>query len=624
VERSAAGAQAGEAPSDARARSHARVTGYACAALYCLQFVLEDAAFRGPRAWLERPRLFVDLASSAVTWLLVLVAVVAVSGRRERRAARAVAAGLAAAVLVAQALVFRYYHAPLDVQVAASALFSWHDVRGVMMRALPGLALATGLVAAAEYALLAHVRVTIASSGLPRPNVALGLAALGGLLGEGPRRATPEVRAVHALSALRSRSAPASGAAVSLPPLHSERPLPSVLVVLTESVRASDYVAGGDTPTAPETAKVTRGRFELSQMRAISSYTAVSLSALLTARSQEGPRDAILRAPGLFDFAHAARDARGAAPFVAYFSAQSETVFEAPHVRAAVDRFVTVETTRGHDVEDDADYAELPLDRDVVDRFVADLPSLPLPTVTMLHLVGTHAPYFVDPARAPFQPFDHVVTWSRMPKLHAAYKDAIYEQDRLVARAVSAFVDHARGRPWLVVFTSDHGEAFGENGAIHHGQNLMDEQVHVPAWIAASEGALAPSEARALTENGARFVTHLDVLPTVLDAMGLWDNFAVAPFRREMPGQSLLRAREPREPLPVTNCTHMFPCPVNTWGFYADDRKLVARIWDPGWACLALGPAGERAAPPGDPACERLRAASRKTFPLLPNGAPNR
>jgi arylsulfatase len=32
----------------------------------------------------------------------------------------------------------------------------------------------------------------------------------------------------------------------------------------------------------------------------------------------------------------------------------------------------------------------------------------------------------------------------------------------------------------LVVFTSDHGEAFGEHGRMEHGNNLFNEEIHVP------------------------------------------------------------------------------------------------------------------------------------------------
>ena len=591
-----------------------------------------DVLFRGAAAWLSTPRALVDSAAS-VALVLALVAFAATT-----RARRLVLATTASAVLVLQVAVFRYYHAPLDVQVLAAAIHARHDVRPIVMRAVPAYLLAVAASTALEYALLLFFHETVARfAPMPRRRravtaaVLLAGAACAGLAGSGPRHATPELRAVHALAALRLRHEPEPlASAISLPPLHAEREvLPDILFVLTESVRASDYRAYGDAPTAPETAALTRGRVELAELRAVSSYTALSLSAILTGRSQEGGRDAILASPSLFDFAHAVRDASGARPVVAYFSSQSRTVFETDQVRAAVDRFATIETIRGHDVEDDADYGDLPLDREVVDLFTKTLPEIAAPAVVMLHLANTHAPYYVDEARAPFTPYGHVVTWSGMPELLNAYRDSIYEQDRTLAHAVKAFIAHAGARPWLVIFTSDHGEAFGEHGAIHHGQNLMDEQVHVPAWIASGNGALTASQERSLADHAGRFLTHLDLLPTLLDALGLWDNFSVAPHRASMPGRSLLRPYEARVPIPVTNCTAMFPCPLNTWGLYRDDRKLVSRAWDGGWSCMALGArpgdaSEERDAPKDDLACEILRAASRRAFPLLPNGAPNR
>jgi glucan phosphoethanolaminetransferase (alkaline phosphatase superfamily) len=609
-------------------RRQAFVSSFAASlalALVATQFAILDVIFRGSAAWLASPRALAD-ATSSVALFLALAILATTPGRR------LVLATAAAAVLVLQLGVFRYYHAPLDAQVLAAALHARHDVRPVLLRGLPAYLLAVVLVTAAEVSLLGvfhcvRARLSTARVAGTHSGALLVVAVLGGLVGSGPRHATPEVRALHALTALRVRREAAVASQVSLPPLLAERAeLPNVLFVLTESVRASDYRGGGEHPTAPETAALTAGRVDLEQLRAVSSYTALSLSAILTGRSQEGARDAILRSPSLFDFAHAARDASGAPPVVAYFSSQSSTVFEADEVRAAVDRFTSIETTRGHDVEDDANYADLPLDRDVVDRFAEALPELLAPAVVMLHLSNTHAPYFVDPARAPFVPYGHVVTWSGMPELLNAYRDSIYEQDRTLARAVKAFIAHAGAHPWLVVFTSDHGEAFGEHGAIHHGQNLMDEQVHVPAWIASGNGALSAGQEHALREHAARFLTHLDLLPTVLDALGVWDNFSVAPHRARMPGRSLLRPYEERAPIPVTNCTAMFPCPLNTWGLYAGDRKLVSRVWDGGWSCFAIGgtPSEEHEAAREDPACERLRGSSRRTFPLLPNGAPNR
>lgn len=599
-------------------RSRLRTSiGLASAALFAFQFAALDVALRGAHAVVAEPRIAVSLLESALVWAVLLLLLAS------RRARIAVAVPVAFLVVV-QSLVFRYYNMPLDVQVAESALHAWRDVRPTALGSLGRVLLATAAVAALELVLLegAHRSGALPSLGSRKGGALLAVTALAGLFGVPPRRATPDVRGIHALKALGSRREAPRAGVVSLPPLHADREeLPNILFILTESVRAEDYITSGPEATAPATAAALPGRVDLRQMRAVSSYTAVSVSALLTARSQEGAREEILRAPSFFDFAHAARDGRGRRPFVAYYGAQSREVFESAAVRAPVDRFISVEDLVGHEIEDEKVLDGVPLDRMITDRLVADLPSLPRPCLVVLHLYGTHVPYYFDDDRARFVPFTRVATWSKASMLRNAYRNAIVEQDREVARAVNAFT--TAGGEWVVGFTSDHGEAFGEHAAIHHGQNLYDEQVHVPAWIAASGNALDAPRSAALSSHASTFATHLDVLPTLLDAMGLWDNSAVRAHQARMGGTSLLRPQAPRGPIPVTNCTAMFPCPLNTWGIYDGDRKLVAQVWDGGWACLELG-GGERLAAAGDPACERLREASRSTFPLLPNGAPNR
>lgn len=589
-------------------RPSRRALRLAAALLFTLQFVLLDLVFRGARAWVDRPSIVVAAVESALVWWLLL----ALCSSRRRKVALAL---LAAALVTAQAYVFRFFHAPFDLQVAEAARHQWRDVRGVLVGHLPWVGLALGASFVVELALL-EIAPRVRESFAHRLSIATALA---GLFGVEPRMATPDVRAVHALRALAPERRPPVAVAVALPTLHSDRrEIPDVLFVLTESVRASDYVTSGAEATAPDSSALMPGRVDLREMRAIASYTVLSLSAVLTGRSQEAERRDILGAANLFDFA------RAAGARVAYYSAHSKETFEAKDVRAAVDTFVTLETLAGRDeIEDDSQLVLKPLDEWIVERFVADLPSTKSPSVTVLHLAGTHAPYYFDDARAPFQPFDRAVAWSKMPRLHNAYKNAIREQDRQVARALRAFVDHAGGRPWLVAFTSDHGEAFGEHGAIHHGQNLYDEQVHVPAWIAAGPNTLGEAGARALADHSARFVTHLDVLPTVLDAMGLWDNFAVRPHREKMRGVSLVRPYVSRGAIPLTNCTEMFRCPLDTWGLIADDLKLIAQTWDAGWRCLELA-GGERPARDGDPRCLALHEASRRHFSLLPNGSANR
>jgi len=582
----------------------------ASAALFVSQFVLLDIVLSGGGAWAHRPGSLRATLGSIAVWTALLVLA------RAGRPARVLLAALAATVLVVQAFVHRFVHVPLDVQVAESARHTFSIIRPVLVRMLPAVALATAVVTMIELALLTVARWDAGR----RARVVFVLAAFVAIvIGPEPRHSTPDVRAFHALRVLGHDAPRPIAGAVALPPLHSARSeTPDVLFILTESVRTVDYVPHGPEATAPASAEATPGRLELDELRSISSYTAVSLSAIITGLSQEGERDDILQAPNLFDFAHAAR------ADVGYYSAQSRETFETKDVRAAVDHFVTLETIAGREVEDeDPEWIGKPLDHMVIDRFIAELPARPHPSMTVLHLYGTHAPYYFEDATAKFRPFERVAGWSGMPKLRNAYRNAIAEQDRQVARAIEAFKAHVGHRPWLIVFTSDHGESFGEHSAIHHGQNLYDEQVRVPGWFAAGDGTLSDDEKRALHDHRRRSVTHLDLLPTMLDALGLLENFSVRSHVERLPGRSLLRPYTPRAPIPVTNCTKMFPCPLNTWGLFAEEHKLVAQVWDAEWRCLGVG-GGEHLLPSTDPACVALDEASRRHFPLLPNGTPNR
>src|SRR6185295_4744681 len=180
-------------------------------------------------------------------------------------------------------------------------------------------------------------------------------------------------------------------------------------------------------------------------------------SALLTSRSQEAKREDILASPSLFDLARAAHEGRGERPWVAYFSAQLRDIFETPNVPAAADRFRALEDLVGKNLEEaDQPTVEQPIDRLVVDEMLGALAetSDSGSSMVFLHFGGTHAPYYCDPADAPFQPVVHYASWRDMEMLHNAYKNAIHHQDQALAKAVRAFAERAEKakRPWMVVF----------------------------------------------------------------------------------------------------------------------------------------------------------------------------
>jgi hypothetical protein len=131
---------------------------------------------------------------------------------------------------------------------------------------------------------------------------------------------------------------------------------------------------------------------------------------------------------------------------------------------------------------------------------------------------------------------------------------------------------------------------------------------------------LTDPQASALRAAADQPVTHADLLPTLLDAWGILDHFALRGAVRRMPGRSLLRHLEPHAPIPITNCTETFKCPLNTWGVLGTDRKLVAQVWDGAWRCLLLE-GGEREVARGQ--CSRLIETACETYPTLPSGDRN-
>ncbi len=85
----------------------------------------------------------------------------------------------------------------------------------------------------------------------------------------------------------------------------------------------------------------------------------------------------------------------------------------------------------------------------------------------------------------------------------------------------------------MLIFTSDHGESMGErNVYFSHGQFLYNEQIHVPLILR------VPGQSPEVKE--VRYpVSHVDLLPTILDAVSIRHPHA---FR----GQNLLTQREDR------------------------------------------------------------------------------
>jgi choline-sulfatase len=94
----------------------------------------------------------------------------------------------------------------------------------------------------------------------------------------------------------------------------------------------------------------------------------------------------------------------------------------------------------------------------------------------------------------------------------ADYEAEIAFTDRWIGEVLAALERLGAADDTLVVLVSDHGEEFREHKKLRHGCTLFREVVHVP--LIARVPGLAPARVRDP-------VSHVDVLPTVLELLGL-------------------------------------------------------------------------------------------------------
>jgi arylsulfatase A-like enzyme/Flp pilus assembly protein TadD len=132
-------------------------------------------------------------------------------------------------------------------------------------------------------------------------------------------------------------------------------------------------------------------------------------------------------------------------------------------------------------------------------------------TFCFVHLYEPHFPY--DPP----EPFA-----SRFRG--EPYHGEVAAADAALEPLLRPLLDAGHTARTLIVLTGDHGEALGEHGELTHGVFAYEGTLHVPLILQAP--LLSPAVV-------ATPVRHIDVLPTVLDILGI----AAPP---ELPGRSLL------------------------------------------------------------------------------------
>jgi arylsulfatase A-like enzyme len=431
---------------------------------------------------------------------------------------------------------------------------------------------------------------------------------------------TPDVLYFHAVGGLvgrlsgfepREHLRPRRRTPPPLPPLAASPPVPrNVLFVLNESVRFDQSCPAfvPHCPIAPFSNRAAPGRLPLMQMRSNSSTTAIQLAVLWSGLEPDAGREALHDAPLLFDYAHAAGYETAYWTSHHLMFANSRLFVQDLPVRFAcggthLDPVANIDT--GAD------------DHLLVDRIAAELPRLRPPWFAVAHLGNTHLPYLVDDADAPFQPSSTSRDRADRALYANRHKNAIYRQDRAIARLLE-LVRGLPGPPTVVVYTADHGEQFYEHDQIGHTASLYEEEIHVPAWIDAPAGSLAPAEQASLAAHRDEPTFHTDLAPTILDLLGLWELPALAEHRAPMVGTSLLRSPAPERILALSNCAGVWGCAFQNWGVIDGRRKLIAREWEHDWLCFDVVRDPAEQTPLPAEACADLRAEATRRFGGLP------
>ncbi len=389
----------------------------------------------------------------------------------------------------------------------------------------------------------------------------------------------------------------------------------NVLLVITESVR-HDVVCPADSvacETTPFTTRAAPDRIVLRQMRANSSTTAIELAVMWSGLPPTEARNAILAAPLVFDYARAGG-------YDAGFWTAHHPMF------ANTDAFIrdlpVSHRATATDLEPSADIDLGANDALLTARALQDLAQMSEPWLGVVQYSNTHFPYRLDDDDQPFQPSTASKAPEDNPQFFNYYRNAVYAQDKQIAALVEGVRKLASGPRTVVVFTSDHGEAFREHGQMGHTSSLLDEEVHVPAWLDAPPQVLMDRERASLAALADAPTWHLDIAPTVLDLLGLWTVPELARYTRKMTGVSLLRGVANRGLVPMTNCTQLWGCAFKNWGMMRGFAKVEARQWDGNWNCWDLETDPREASPSASAVCQELARESLGIFGALPKDAP--
>ena len=179
------------------------------------------------------------------------------------------------------------------------------------------------------------------------------------------------------------------------------------------------------------------------------------------------------------------------------------------------------------------------LDRAVVTAAVEwlDAPAADEPFFMLLNLNSVHMPYSPDPLThvelfPDPRPVDRVATLKQLKGMwghlggaltlddqdyqimRELYVAELARLDALLGELIDALAQRSLVDDTLIIVTSDHGENIGDHGMIDHLFSMYDSTIRIPLIVRYPGGVRAG-------ETDARLASLIDIVPTVLEVVGL-------------------------------------------------------------------------------------------------------
>lgn|GEM_PF-878250 len=194
-------------------------------------------------------------------------------------------------------------------------------------------------------------------------------------------------------------------------------------------------------------------------------------------------------------------------------------------------------------------------DREMVKEFLRYIDQLSAYPGYFIGVVGFNANH--NPYKTP----EEYKKWQG--QLVDQYDNSILFLDSILATALNHLEQKQLLNNTIIIFVSDHGEAFGEHNFFGR-QRFYNEAIQIPFWIYIPKSLQDKIPGLDhLQKNTKKVIGLQDITPTILDLYKIYDLQSIEKYRSLMQGGSLLRNIDESRPIFSLNYTEISPTEKN-------------------------------------------------------------